>query len=797
MRSTLAAMKSMGAQPAKVSLAAQPSAWARGMLLTATLAVLAVTLIVMVVSVLPVAYFDTDPRIKVDGVGDADVKMTDLGPAGAAWLQVIAVAAAAVALAAHTAVGGKLRWGVCALAAIGAAVCGWHLRDASQPTTAGAWIAAAALGVAACHLAQHEEPRRWIAAALLAMLVPLTLQTLVAVYVDHPATVASFRAAREEFLKARGWLPGSPQAILYERRLMFPDAVGAMGLSNVYASILAALVMLAGAWTVNLWRRGGRLAASAGVVLVGMGLFSLHLTHSRGAPAGLALAIMAAAVWGAATWWRMRRGGMMVGAAVLAMIALTLGLVLARGAMGPPVPAPAGLGADDPTLSVYFRAQYWGAAARVMQTADWRTRVLGVGPDGFKERYLTAKDPLNPEEVESTHNVFLDWIVMLGVGGAAWAMLALMWVWCAVMGSVSAKPQAPPEFGEKAVYGLQATPQRWDQIDSRCVVVALGLTMAVFGTQLALQWSKMTPEAGMAWVFGAAGFMVMWVLGVTPAWSGGSRWVALGLLLAAAVLLIHNQIEMTFFNPAAAWPAWVMLAAAGASGGETPNRKRGREVGADEGRGAGAGFAAAAVGLAGAVWMAAVYATPVTVAQAALARAAAALKHGDTAAAIAGLDAAAQWRPHDPTTLRWRVTLRLDAAAHRHRTGRTDHAQRAVREALAVLDEAFAQGLDTTAALRLRAQALQWAGREFGDSATLHTAAAVRRELVARNPFGLQDAVALGDLLWSLGRSAEASAAYTAALNLDAQSYLDPGKRLSEAERKRLEARTGGAGLTK
>ena len=99
----------------------------------------------------------------------AAVPALSLGPAGAAWLDAMALAAAGVAMLVHVRAGGAIRWLDLALVAIGGLAAAIHLpRHIDNVYIGGGWIGAAALAVAALHLAQHTAARRWFIAAILA-----------------------------------------------------------------------------------------------------------------------------------------------------------------------------------------------------------------------------------------------------------------------------------------------------------------------------------------------------------------------------------------------------------------------------------------------------------------------------------------------------------------------------------------------------------------------------------------------------------------------------------------------------
>src|SRR5690606_4734339 len=151
----------------------------------------------LAVPISPVLYFDLDPRSEA---GQAPI--TTLGPAGAAWLHVLSVVAGAAAVGVAAWGGGRVRWWACGLFTLGAAFAAWHMGgSADARLQCGAWIGAAALGLGAAHLAQFGEARRFMVAALVAMLLPMTIQAARYVLVEHPMTVEMFLGHEAETLR--------------------------------------------------------------------------------------------------------------------------------------------------------------------------------------------------------------------------------------------------------------------------------------------------------------------------------------------------------------------------------------------------------------------------------------------------------------------------------------------------------------------------------------------------------------------------------------------------------------------
>ncbi|MEX2386335.1 MAG: hypothetical protein WD534_00530 [Phycisphaeraceae bacterium] len=729
------------------------------------LAVLTLVLLPCVVTFLPAIYFDVDPR---SDVGRSAV--VALGPAGAAWYQTAAVAVAALSLAVSVAAGARVRWAAAALVGVGMLACAYHLpQHTANALPTGGWIAAAALGLAAVHLGQFEPARRWLVAGLVAMLVPMGLQAGWYVLVEHPATVASYLETESEMLASRGWEAGSSQHELYRRRLMDWQAVGTFGLSNVFGSVVAGFTLLAAAVMVDMGRRTQWQWALMALPVAGLGMVTVWLSRSAGAMVGLlagagVLGIVGLVrVWGMGTVRLKPHGlGRWVMVGVVALVGLAFAAVLVRGAMGPPETM-----AGERTL--LFRFHYWQAAARLIGEALPGSAVVGVGPHGFSQGYLWAKNPLNPEEVTNAHNVFIDYVVMLGIGG--WALAAVLWLWLM---------QAGMSVGRGAWgVGREESGEPGGMLPREHLVLAGVVAAAVFGVQYRLMLPQLMIETALLWLVAALAFVGVMAVLATP---GRLRpwWGMAGLLAAATAVLVHNQIEMTFYQFTSAGIVWVIVGLAAAGDVQAKPATAGR---------AWARFGPAAALAAAVVALAVGHAAPVTAQQGRLARAATALQQGHAQTALARLDQAGAASPTDADVRQWRLSLRLSIAQQAAAMRRTDLARQQIADALAVLDASEAAGVDTASLHRQRARVQLMASEMLDEPDRLDAAATAWQQAIVRAPYNLDDHVQLGDLHWRRGERERAAELYRRALQISDWNYLDPAKQLTDAQRLTARAR--------
>ncbi len=707
-------------------------------------------------------YFESDPRTAGALAGEA----ISIGPTGSAWLAVVSVAIAALALVVTAWARGRIRWWSFVLLAVGAVPCLLRMSNHfDNRLHGGAWIAAASLGLAAAHLAQFPRAKRLIVTAMIAMALPLFIQGAWYVYVEHPATVQSFMDTEHASVQARGLVYGSADHAKYITRLKGNDVIGAVGMSNVLGSILAAITVLgATAVAVGFRHKTGWTRRLALVVALSLGVWALALTQSKGA----VLALLAVIGLGASLLCLIRlKPGVRRLIPVLCVLFVLAGsaAVFIRGAAGPP---------DGPggERSLLFRFHYWQGAAQVLQQ-DPSAAVLGVGPGHFKDRYEAVRNPISPEVVSSTHNVFVDYAVMLGIGGCTWGLLLLVWLWRAgvVMGAgpgeCSTAVRAPPSKAPVKLFGL--------------------LAAVVFGTQYYVQFPGLYAETAILWLVGMLGFVALSAFVIYPVVSKSSAWLDIGIALAATLLLLHAQIEMTFFWDTATAFVWVVVGTASA-------RRSGARPTQSTSNGPQPPIrylpAVCLFLLAGTLMFS--YSDPMARHQAHLAKAAELLRISGPPAALSELDLAATVIGNDPTTTRWRVRLREEIALALNDNGRPELAGRFLDAAVVVLDESQRAGLTGLIAARRRGSLAQTAYDITGDRPWLGQAESSFTLACELSPNGLSDHVRLADTRWELGEFDSAQATYRRALQISDQYYLDPDVQLPEAERGRIAARLTG-----
>ncbi len=386
---------------------------------------------------------------------------------------------------------------------IGFAVIGYHAQADLERTLDASTIAGviAALVAAATASTLPGAPRV-LGGVCVGFAIMLTLVGAYEVYVSHPQTLEIYEQGRDSFLSARGWSEGSFEALSYERRLRNPEPVAWFGLTNVFASFVAASAGALFTFGLGCYRTHRSYALAYFFAALACG-YGVYLCNSKGGFAVLAIGI----AMGAATQTRIR--DRLNGQTLLILCGLTIGALLVRGMLGEAIGE----------RSLLFRYQYLVGAMNIW-IAD---PLLGCGPGLFQDQYALLKPALSPEDVASPHSVLFAWIATLGIGG-----VALCVVLCR---SVLRYDMDTPEH-------ITAGPGPTPLIKLASLLIALACLVSLQMQTAVLGAMDLAPILmGMLIWIGLAAFTIR---PTVP-----DQVLRAGVLVAAGVLLVHAMIEVT------------------------------------------------------------------------------------------------------------------------------------------------------------------------------------------------------------------------------------------------------------
>jgi len=703
--------------------------------------------------------FDVDPAMSPLPIGG-------LGPAGSLWLDALLFAACAIALAGEAIAGRGGAVPLLILAIVPLPVVFWHgAGDAGDLWTGTTWAAGALAAATVATLARDPVLRGALIVVLAAGIIPVMARGAANITYEHADNITRFEAQKDEILRSRGWEPGSPDALIFERRIRQPQPIGWFITANIFASVMAwgAIVWLGLGAAALRARMTSGYAGACGLVALACAT-GLWFTGSKGAVlaaliGGGVLALLAAPRVGRA--WGERWGSRLAVVGVL----VALGAVVLRG-----VVLPEGFAGDK---SLLFRWHYMVASARIVETHP----VAGVGPGGYQAAYMQHRVPRNPEEVASPHSIFWDWQTTLGLAALAWTALAITLLWRAGSG-LRPRPgdDEPPRVrGPGFVLTLAAT--------------AIGLVIAS-----AIEFHTVDALGLLVRLLGVGGFIAVAFCLRAIVEQGEPPLVRWSLAAGAVTLLVHAQIEMTMTQPGSVVWAWCALGVAGAGGG--------REAGTATTRSRASLLTAAAAVLAivGAAYVAVTGARP------------AAKQERIMVAAAGHLAPFAKARanntvlpPEKRRDLRLEAATRLKQAWEAYPQNMLPLLAAAEQLEAAHMDAAPEQGIEQ---LQQAIDLIEPAIAEHNGSALVRAITLHRRlakltgnaqhqeeatrlaiELANRDPNGLSTWIRLADVVWEAGDRTTARDAYTRALEIDDAFELDPLKQLSNERRQSIELR--------
>ncbi len=722
-----------------------PSRFAQAMRWAGGVGIVVIAVMRCVISFAPQIVFDIDPALD-------PTPLAGLGPGGSILLDALLLLACACALVGEVLTKRGVDWMLLLLALAPAPLVIWHgLDDAGNLWRGSTWMAGMAACAVGAHLARDRSMRVILLALLLGVIGVLMVRGAAQILHEFPRDIAQFERTKDAFFAARGWEADSSQALTYERRLRATDPTAWFVTTNIFASFMAVgFVVGLGAAICALKKQLTRVWVSASIIWAGLCAAGLVLSGSKGAmlaaAGGSALLVLPVLHRRVETVFQRRIGIVAVGF----ILAALLGVVV-RGAL-----LPESFLGDK---SLLFRWHYLVSAGRVVAEHF----LTGVGPDGFKAAYTAVRVPRNPEEVLSAHSMFVDWTTTLGVVGTAWTFLVLALLWR------SGRASDTNDTKDNSAHDRDSRAPLYAAL----AVVLLGLLPAFFFEAIALDTAtkEATRIAGvLAYVVAAAGLTVLFRR-LPPA---ALERICIGALVA---LVIHGQIEMTFFDPGSA--VWA-LCLIGFVGGATARRG-----------GAIVGYASAAVLLVGSVWLAGFGVAPALRAQQLMIQAADTLYPP----AVSRAEQARQrWEAAD--LLRSAYDHHLDTdyflieqAAKQFATASSfaedarqlDLMERAIESVRRAIKDHHKPSSIALAGELYRLKALR-----TKDDADWSTAIEFARRMTKLDPYGIGSWKRLGDFQWERGRQFEAAQAYDRALQADANFELDELKQLPPHERQTL-----------
>jgi hypothetical protein len=488
----------------------------RNVAMIAAVVIVAVATGRCIVTLLPEIWFDVDPVLN-------SIRIPGVWPSWLMVMDVVLMAAAAIGLWAEAAGrrGGSPFVMALWVLPLGVAAA-WAVVGTDQVRVILPWVAGFTGAVAMAHLGRDAAIRRTAIAVMLGVVGPLAFRGIEQWAWELPDTAAWFAANRDTVFGLMGFDPGSPEALVYERRVLMGGPTGWFTSANLLATVLAGCSV---AWfgLVVAAKVLGRsaLVGAIGVMAVAAAATTTALTGSIGGVLVLGIGLGFSLAGFGMVWVRARANWLAMGFLAVSALApvLAFGVTVASGSTSLPG-----------VRSMFIRWQYNIGAARVFANHP----ALGSGPAGFQDAYTAARLPGAPEEITSPHSMVWEWTSTLGICGLAWAALVVLLVWSAASRG----------------WRLEA------RTDARAWWVVAGSLLAILPAVVvaSTDWGDIDDAARfirvVGWISMPIFALVAWrcLVGSIAGWA---------VLSAVVLLIMHAQIEMSLQNAASS--VWILV----------------------------------------------------------------------------------------------------------------------------------------------------------------------------------------------------------------------------------------------
>ena len=452
-------------------------------------------------------------------------------PAATAWLDSVALTAAAAALARGW---GRWRGGVwillgVAVLAVAVGISFTAAGDKRLALNAGFNLLVGVLSAAALvQLMRAPWMPRLLLATMLATGCATATKCIIWKAIELDSTVEYWEEQKASLLE-QGMDADDPTLINFERRLRSGEAIGYQSHPNVTGSFLMMWLLVAvGLCASRLVDRGGQPRpdrAVAIVLCVGMCLIlaiGLWFTGSVGALVSLVVGLVLFLILGFFRRWCARRAGratalLLVG--YVTMIAAALGYGMSKGTL--------------PHSSLAFRWHYWTAAAKAVREAP----LTGLGRLNFSDAYLRHKAAAGTEEVRDPHSFWITLLVELGpLGLLAGGLL--------IGGCVYGALRRLDVAGEGDGTGQTIT-------KGQLAASAIGVLLlhAVFSASIVSRPTALLWAVEFAGVWVLALLLTTGVVAHLPKATVGRGWLMAGLAAALLAALVHGLIGFALLTP--------------------------------------------------------------------------------------------------------------------------------------------------------------------------------------------------------------------------------------------------------
>lgn len=399
------------------------------------------------------------------------------------------------------------------------------------------FLSAVVLFFAAAQLVRTWSRLRLVAAVSFGLLMVFVAQGLYYRLVDLPDLQRSFAKNKIEMLHDRGWEPGSFAAAQFSRKIENGEMIGFNASPNTFAAIIVLVSIITfGVLAQRLADRDGfgwTIPYSLGI---GLGAVIIWYTHGKAAMATLVLGMLAMAILWIVPGLRRWLGRHATCGYIIAVAAVLIvgSAIIAHGIYH------GGL----PTDSLNFRWRYWVGSAHLFLQHP----LFGVGWDNFGSYYLGTRLQSAAEEIKDPHDFILKFVLELGVIGG---LLALIWV-CWMAWDLT-RPLLPAADDSPLRTGMD--PARHASPIGR--IALIGLLAILINILASLDLDEQTAyvivelfKRGLYFCVLVIGGALVALRHIEQSETDGrfAGWIFHALLVALGLFLVQSTIDVAFFE---------------------------------------------------------------------------------------------------------------------------------------------------------------------------------------------------------------------------------------------------------
>lgn len=333
---------------------------------------------------------------------------------------------------------------------------------------------------------------------------------------------------RTKALEAHGWKEGSFAARQFEMKVLHGEINGFSTSPNTYAAMLVLLGIVAAGVVIESCRQRQKLPLNIALALMIIPVaWLIWKTQSKAAYVTPILAIIAFTLL-AIFPRQIHRFRRWIYTAILIVFVLCSAYLVHYGTVH-------GNLHND---SMNFRWKYWVASSKLFEQHP----VLGIGWNGFGDRYLAVRLPSASEEIKDPHDMFVRVFVELGLIGGVIFVGFLALAWWRMTGAT----------GDEEKIGLE---QESENVPVTGLMFAMLIAM-IINALATIDFSQIQAFVFLE-IIRRCIYLAMLLIAIAFVLSGNrkrieslpSTWILLAMCIGLGMFLLHNLIDFSLFDP--------------------------------------------------------------------------------------------------------------------------------------------------------------------------------------------------------------------------------------------------------